>query len=254
MSKRILVRADDVGYSRGVNYGIADSVWNGIVRSVGVMPNMPETCHGLELLKGSGVCYGQHTNVCLGKPVASPDKIPSLLDEEGNLKSSKVYREAFRKGEEVAVLEEMVLEVEAQYLRYLELVGEKPHYFEGHAVMSKNLFIALGMVAEKYDLPLLGMDFSGNPVKFRNSFLTSSMESMAPDYDPFASLKKAALADYGPDGCAMFISHPGYLDDFLLNTSSLTTPRTKEVAVLTSPLTRRWLEENQIQVVTYDDL
>ena len=40
--KQILVRADDLGYSRGVNYGIMDSVRHGIVRSVGLMPNMPE--------------------------------------------------------------------------------------------------------------------------------------------------------------------------------------------------------------------
>ena len=40
MNSKILIRADDVGYSRAVNYGIADSVWNGIIRSVGIMPNM----------------------------------------------------------------------------------------------------------------------------------------------------------------------------------------------------------------------
>lgn len=48
--KRILVRADDLGYSEGVNYGIAQSVQHGIIRSVGVMPNMPAAHMGYPCL------------------------------------------------------------------------------------------------------------------------------------------------------------------------------------------------------------
>ena len=35
--KQLLIRADDLGYSDGVNYGIAKAVNKGIVKSVGVM-------------------------------------------------------------------------------------------------------------------------------------------------------------------------------------------------------------------------
>ena len=92
--KKIIVRADDLGFSRGINYGIAASVKNGIIRSVGVMVNMPDTEHGLALLKGVPVCYGLHTNICVGKPLTDPEKIPSRVDDQGNFKSSKVYRSA----------------------------------------------------------------------------------------------------------------------------------------------------------------
>lgn len=51
--KKILVRADDLGYSEGVNCGIAKSVKEGIIRSVGVMPNMEAVTHGLKLLEAS---------------------------------------------------------------------------------------------------------------------------------------------------------------------------------------------------------
>lgn len=254
METRILVRADDIGYCRGVNYGIADSIWNGIIRSAGVMPNMPEAQHGVELLKGSGVCFGQHTNLCLGKPCADPAKIPSLLDENGNLKSSRTYREAWKRGEEITVLDEMVIEIEAQYQRYLELVGEKPHYFEAHAVMNANLARGLAIVAEKYDLPYLATSFDPAGTPFRDTMLLTSMDSMRPDYDPFASLQKAALAAYAPGQCPMFICHPGYIDDYLTSHSTLVAPRPMEVAMATAPATRRWLDENKIRVVTYDEL
>lgn len=61
--KRLLIRADDLGYSRGANYGIVDSVRGGLVGSVGVMTNMESVDHGLELLDGLDVCLGQHTNI-----------------------------------------------------------------------------------------------------------------------------------------------------------------------------------------------
>lgn len=254
MAKRILVRADDVGYCRGVNYGIADSVWNGIIGSVGVMPNMPETQHGVDLLKGSGVCFGMHTNVCLGKPCADPAKIPSLLDENGDLKSSRTYRDAWKKGEEIVSLDEMVIEIEAQYQRYLELTGEKPHYFEAHAVLNQNLARGLEIVAEKYDLPYLPTCFEPTGVQFKNTVLITRMESMLPDYDPAESLKKAVLAAYKDNECPMFVCHPGYIDDYLMNHSSLVTPRPKEVAMLTDPAIRNWLEEQNVQLVTYDEM
>lgn len=254
MAKRILVRADDVGYCRGVNYGIADSVWNGIIGSVGVMPNMPETQHGVDLLKGSGVCFGMHTNVCLGKPCADPAKIPSLLDENGDLKSSRTYRDAWKKGEEIVSLDEMVIEIEAQYQRYLELTGEKPHYFEAHAVLNQNLARGLEIVAEKYDLPYLPACFEPTGVQFKNTVLITRMESMLLDYDPAESLKKAVLAAYKDNECPMFVCHPGYIDDYLMNHSSLVTPRPKEVAMLTDPAIRNWLEEQNVQLVTYDEM
>ncbi|WP_300920539.1 ChbG/HpnK family deacetylase, partial [uncultured Dubosiella sp.] len=67
--KKIIVRADDLGYSKGVNLGIEESVRNGIIRSVGFMTNMPESRNGYDLIKDLDVCLGQHTNICVGKPL-----------------------------------------------------------------------------------------------------------------------------------------------------------------------------------------
>lgn len=55
--KKILIRADDLGYSRAVNYGIFDAVHNGIINNVGVMVNMPTTIQGLELVSNENWSY-----------------------------------------------------------------------------------------------------------------------------------------------------------------------------------------------------
>lgn len=248
--KKLLVRADDLGYSEGVNYGIAKSVKEGIIRSVGVMPNMPAVVHGLKLLEDTEVCFGQHTNICIGKPITDPSLIPSITNENGEFKSSKEYRQA---KEDFVVLDEVILEIEAQYKRFVELVGKPPRYFEGHAVASINFFKGLEIVAEKYSLKYSGMSFDNSPVKIGNANVYIDMESMNPDYVPFESLKKT-VENAAEDECHMFVCHPGYLDGYILKNSSLTIPRPLEVDMACDPNTRKWLEEAGVELITYDDL
>lgn len=250
----LIIRADDVGYSEAVNYGIEKTVKQGLIGSVGLMPNMPAAAHGLALLEGTGVCIGQHTNICIGRPCADPASIPSLLDENGMLKSSRTYREAWKKGECFTVLEEMVLEIEAQYQRFVELTGRQPDYFEGHAVLSRHLMQGLEIVAQRHGLKYNNMypgdetgTFGGRPVA------ACPMRSMAPDYDPARELKEAVL-HARTDMPNVFVCHPGYLDAFLLRSSSLTVNRTKEVEMLCDPAMRTWLEEHDVRLLRYSDL
>lgn len=248
--KKLLLRADDLGYSEGVNYGIAKSVKEGLIGSVGVMTNMPATVHGLNLLKDTKVCFGQHTNICVGKPLTDPSLIPSITNEKGEFKSSKEYRQA---KEDFVVLEEVIIEIEAQYKKFVELVGEQPHYFEGHAVSSTNFFKGLEIVAEKYGLKYSGMSFGGEAIKISNKDVYVSMDSMMPNYDPFEALKKM-IENAEDEGYYMFICHPGYLDGYILKNSSLTMPRPMEVDMLCDPYTSKWIEEAEVKLITYDDL
>lgn len=248
--KKVLLRADDLGYSEGVNCGIAKSARDGLIRNIGIMTNMSSVEHGLSLLEGLDVCYGQHTNICIGKPLADSALIPSLLQENGEFKSSKIFREA---EEDFVVFEEVVIEIEAQLKKFIELVGEKPRYFEGHAVASKNYFKGLEYVANKHGLKYSAMPFGEEPIRIGNTDVYACMEFMEPDYDPFESLKKM-IGDAHKDGCDMLICHPGYLDKFILENSTLTIPRTLEVDMLCDERTKKFIEENNVTLVTYDNL
>ncbi|MDR0637748.1 MAG: ChbG/HpnK family deacetylase [Spirochaetaceae bacterium] len=246
----VLLRADDLGYSKGINYGIAETVRSGVIKNVGLMPNMTDAEHGVRLVAGANICIGQHTNVCVGRPLTSPDKIASLVTESGEFKPSAQYRAA---KEDFVVLDEALLEIEAQYQRFLELVGRKPDYFEGHAVASKTLFLGLEAVAKKHGLKYSPMPLDDKPVTIGATKVYMTMEALRPEYNPFASLKHM-VADAHPDGCDMMVFHPGFLDDYILKTSSLTTPRTREAAMLCDPATREWLEQNHVVPATYTDL
>ena len=249
-----ILRADDVGYSEAVNYGIEKTVKQGLIGSVGMMPNMPAAAHGLNLLKGTGVCLGQHTNICLGRPCSDPASIPSLVDEHGFLKSSRTYREAWSKGECFTNLDEMVLEIEAQYQRFVALTGQQPQYFEGHAVQSRHLMEGLELVARRHGLKYNNM-YPGDETGWFGvqPVAACPMLSMEPDYDPVQALKDAVL-HARTDIPNVFVCHPGYLDAPLLRSSSLTINRTKEVEMLCDPHMRTWLEEHQVRLLRYSDL
>ncbi len=249
MKKQIIIRADDLGYCEAVNYGIAKTVKEGLIRSVGLMPNMPYSQHGADLIKGYGVCLGQHTNICVGRPVSDPKRIPSITTETGEFKSSRDYRSAEK---DFVVLDEVVIEIEAQYEAFKQLTGQEPQYFEAHAVASENLSKGLEIVAERHHLPLL-LFSATEPIPFRNSILIPSMEDVLPDYDPYEALKRHALRDYREHEIPMFVTHPGFLDWYILQKSSLTVNRTKETAMLCDPSIREWLDEQNIEVITFND-
>ena len=176
--KRLLIRADDLGFSEGTNYGIAKTVTDGIIRSVGLMPNMPAASHGWELIKDEDVCIGQHTNICVGKPLCNPGDIPSLTGDDGEFKSSRQYREAAKNGEDFVALDEVILEIEAQYQRFKEITGREPEYFEGHAVASANFFKGLEIVAKRHGLDYLPFELQAESFPFANGRLKMYMDSM----------------------------------------------------------------------------
>ena len=248
--KKILVRADDLGYSEAFNYGLARAVKSGIVRSVGVMPNMEWAEHGVNLIKDTDVTFTVHANICQGRPICDPKLVPSLVDEKGFFKDKSLYREA---KEDFVVLEEVLMEVEAQYLRLVEMIGRKPFMVEAHAVPSANFNKAIGILNEKYGLT--GMGFvPGRGPKIGNHVMKFSMDSGNADYNPFESFKKAAMLPEADDECAMMVLHPGYVDEYVLTTSYITTARALEVAFATSAEVPKWCEENGVKLMTYADL
>ena len=256
--KQLLIRADDIGYSYAVNLGIARAVNEGLVRSAGLMPNMPEAARGWEWIKDSGVAIGQHTNLCLGTPCADPELIPSLLDEDGQLKSSRAYRAAFQEGREIAEYDELVIEIEAQLARFRQIVGKNPDYFEAHAVMSRNLNQAIHDVAEAHGLKEQVACFDPTVALRVGSTddVHMALEDMLPpeQYDP-AEFVRRTVENMSDGETYVLVFHPGYLDAFILGNSSLTANRTKEVDALIDPALRAWLEaQPDLRLIDYRDL
>lgn len=256
--KKIIVRADDLGYSKGINYGIFEAVSSGIINNVGVMVNMENTPHGVELLKNESISFGLHTNFSAGRPLTDPQKIPSLVESDGMFKSSKTYNAARK---DFVNYEESIIEITAQYKAFLELFGKKPDYIDAHAIQSDNFYRALEHVANQYDLIYSGFpknidirDISRDEYTLINgSKIYISMESMKPDYQPF-DIFKNLIYENDLEKIHMMIFHPGYLDDYLMTHSSLLIPRTQEVEMLTNDNVKKIISEEKVKLVEFREL
>lgn len=246
--KQLLLRADDLGFSEGVNYGIAKTARDGLIQNCGIMVNMDATEHAVDLFASIPCCFGLHCNVSVGRPICPPEEVPSLVDARGVFYNSRKYREA---AEDFASVEDLHRELTAQYRRYLDLFGKKPSYFEAHAVKSRNLGIALEQVAMEnglfYQPTFSDFSLGGTYV------INVPANNMSADYDARAALKQA-LSRAEDGKCYLYVCHPGYVDSYLLENSFLTLARAKEADMLCDPEIRFWLHDQGFDLVTYDRL
>ena len=247
--RELILRADDLGYSRGVNYGIRDAVEAGLIQTVGVMIAMPEAGHGLRLMDTQRLCLGLHFTACCGRPACDPAQVPSLVDEEGFFHSSHDYRSA---GEDFVSEKEAGLEVRAQMEKFIGLVGRKPDYLDCHAAITPKLARALEETAGEY-----GVKYSAIPADWTQQVqvggrMVRYFGGSVPDKTPLEQLQ--AIVDCPEEGCGIVIYHPGYLDEIIMTASSLTYPRIHETAMLCSDEARGLLQKSAAKCITYREL
>ncbi len=246
---KMIFRGDDLGISEGVNYGLLKSIQDGALSCVGIMPNMESARHGYQLIKDIDICLGQHTNICLGKPISNPALIPSLVNDNGEFYSS---HDINHRQEDIIDILECELEIEAQLKRFIEITGKKPEYFEGHAVFSKNYLQALENVAKRHHL------FYDNPMdpNWQKQHHIYSLDFFSFDekglYDPYTYFE-SQLANIQKNECSIVVFHPGFLDQYILERSSYTLIRPMECEFLCSQWLKDWLGKYHIQVVNFRD-
>jgi chitin disaccharide deacetylase len=222
---KLIVNADDFGYSRGVNYGIIDAHKNGIVNSATMMMNMPGVMHAVELAKENPkLQVGIHLVLTCGKPLRAD--VPSLVNENGIFKRIFEFKE-----QRDLSLDELEREWNAQIEKFLETGLTPTHFDSHHHVHNIPEFLpVVQSLSKKYNLST--RRFLKDPVEgvpaFSNVFLHDFYGEGA-TYDYFENLVTRVQ-----DGQTVEVMcHPGYLDHEILNGSSYAVDRVKETDILT---------------------
>jgi len=79
---KLIINADDFGFSKSINRGIIDSYNEGLISTTTIMINMPYVEDAIELWKqNKELGLGLHINITVGIPIS--DNIPSLVDNNG---------------------------------------------------------------------------------------------------------------------------------------------------------------------------
>lgn len=239
--KKIIIRADDLGYSKGVNYGILDAVKGGLIKNVSVMMNMPWIEHGYDLIKNEDLCLGVHANVTGEKPLSDPKSIPSLVTKDGKFNSSTSYRKSDK---DPINKDEVVKEITEHVLAFKRMVGRLPDYLDVHAVLNPSFSAGVREVAANFKLPFVDV-ISGN-VYGTNTKVSYLGGTCLGNDSRMEVLKKQAKEN---EAIPLFAYHPGYVDEQILQTSTLAMERPMDEEFLTSKQLRGYLKDNKLELM-----
>jgi predicted glycoside hydrolase/deacetylase ChbG (UPF0249 family) len=82
--RRLVVNADGYGLAAGLNRGIEECIESGLVTSISVNANFAAAASLRQLVElHPHLSVGVHLNPVAGPPLADPERIPTLLDENG---------------------------------------------------------------------------------------------------------------------------------------------------------------------------
>ena len=130
MKHKLIITADDYGMCESVNRAIDECVEAGVVLSTNVMTNMDFAEDAADLkTKFPYVSVGLHYNFTVGRPISDVNQIRSLVDENGMFLSFSKIREKCKN--HTYDFNEVAIEMQAQYNRYVEICGE-PDYWNTH--------------------------------------------------------------------------------------------------------------------------
>lgn len=121
--RKLIIQADDVGFSDVCNIGSFKTVDDGVVTTMDVMLADPGTIDALERLRNyPWISIGWHMHMW-GAPVLDTKEVPSLVEKGGQFDGR--FRTDLSRAEDV-VFEEAVKELRAQLDRCIRILGKVP--------------------------------------------------------------------------------------------------------------------------------
>jgi len=152
--KRLIVNADDFGWTEGVNRGIVEAYRNGIVTSTTLLANGAAFDGAAQLARQERrLGVGVHLNLSDGAPLLPRWEVPSLMNEQGQFSGGPMKLVARMLAGRLRPAE-----VEAEWdaqIGKVEKAGIQPTHLDGHkhVHMLPALFLIALRVARRHAIP-----------------------------------------------------------------------------------------------------
>lgn len=239
--KKLIINADDFGYSRAVNYGILDAYKYGLVTSTTIMSGMPGFYPAVEIAKANlGLGVGVHLTLTCGKPVLN--NVNKLVDENGIFKKEKYYLGT----KEQADMDQLYCEWDAQIKKTKEAGIDITHLdAHHHAHTFGDNYKIVAELSKKYDLPVrncFGLDgkLEFKNIKMVDGFWNLYVHRIPQEFNkPYDKLKdiiyKVLIEDlekFKNKDTVELMCHPAYMDSSIFYGSSFNIPRMSELEML----------------------
>jgi hopanoid biosynthesis associated protein HpnK len=282
--RRLVVNADDLGLTLGVNSGIYDAHDRGVLTSASLFANAPATADAIYRARfRPSLGIGAHLTLVDGAPTLPPNRVPSLVRDDGRFRTSwKPFIVACLRGH--VALGEVELELAAQIDR-LRAEGLRLTHLDAHKHVHAfpPIFAIVVRLAARFGIPTVRVPYEpwsrvwGNDLQRRTARRQALANAlMLPwarrDYRT-ASAFGVRTPQFGGrihtgvmstewleawihhlrKGITELMVHPGYVDDALRRTGTrLLSSRADEADLLCSPAVQALVAANDIQLIRHD--
>ena len=271
--KRLIINADDYGWTPSISRGIREAHLNGVVTSTTCVMNMPRTAYDIALAvqEAPRLGLGVHLVLTMGRPMLPAEAVPSLVDENGNHFKHDVFVQNLARLD----ISEVKAEWRAQIEAFIRAAGRKPDHLDSHhhsSFFTPELFQAMLEIAREYNCPIRNpIAYGGNPtaglqgewhtVREQAARLMKEFSARSTDmifinfYDDWATHENLLdIVGRLEDGTTEIMCHPGYTGDTIVRESLYTFQRERELKILTDPAVRQAIEANDIELTTFAQL
>ena len=287
MARNLIVNADDLGWTAGVNRGIAEAHRNGIVTSASLLANGEAFAEAVELAhETSGLGVGVHLNLNDGPPIAPREVVPSLLNDSGEFEGGPdgLLLKIATRG---LVMGQVELEWEAQIAK-VRNAGVEPTHLDGHkhVHMLPGLFEIALRLAKRHGIGAIRVSHEASSLRaalsagerraavvLKQGVQARGLKLLARDAREQAERAGMSTADYFcgiaqtgeltkegvarllrslPEGTTELMCHPGYADEALRKTPTrLQCSRETELQILTDTEVRNLVASQGIRLIDY---
>jgi predicted glycoside hydrolase/deacetylase ChbG (UPF0249 family) len=286
--RNLIVNADDLGWTEGVNRGIAETHRHGIVTSASLLANGSAFASGVEFARSTpGLGVGVHLNLSDGEPVAERELVTTLLNDRGELEG-RPEGLLLRLARRSVLLNEIEQEWDAQIQKVRDS-GIEPTHLDGHrhVQMLPGLFEIALRLAKRYGIAAVRISHEESSLRaalsagakqkgtvvMKQGVQARGLKLLAPDAREQAERAGIAATDYFcgiahtgeltregvlrllellPDGTTELMCHPGYVDAQLAKSATrLQASRQAEVEILTDTEIRNLVASQGIRLIDY---
>ena len=247
---KLIVKADDYGYTSVYNEGTIEAVKNGIVTIVDLMLDTPGVEDGIERIKEyPWISVGWHGSHFWGKPVADASLVPSMIDPEtGRFKN---WRHQQQDKYQVKY-DEALIECRAEIEKCIRLYGRAPEV--ARIRDDSQLEMAKKQICDEYGI---NYTYEKNLKRLENGTkayeLAESKDfEKIQQYNPVGYIKSCESMIKNTD-TAISVWHCGYCDSYIAEESTFTSVRCIDVAAMCSPVLKQWIIDNKIELVNMHD-
>ncbi len=213
--RRLIVNADDLGLSEGVNGGILEAHEHGILTSTSLMVDEEAAEQAVEVSAGAGLSVGLHAVLDRGRAIpVSPQECPR--------------------------------ELERQLARFERLTGRHPTHLDSHHHLHREPALREAFIAFA---ELQGLPLRDRAARHCGSFYGRWGGVSHPEQIGVAGLLE--ILEGIEEGVTELCCHPGYADGLV---SSYTVERERELAALTDPRVRARVGELGIRLTGWEEL